>query len=255
MSDQQRFAKIEKRIHEIEHLLNAPWKQDATGEGPQHAPSKQSDPTLGHSSSIKQVPSTPADTSKPKQSWYKTLDGWKTVFELIAIPFAIGYAVVTYGQWRDLRANFKVDQRAWLTVARLELSEEADSVKEIHVGFWIQNSGKSPAMDVSPKSRLLLWQTDPEPTGDVVVATPKLSIGIVAPGTNSPRADTDRWTPTQPAVNSYKQKATRLYVQGRIEYSDIFKSPHWTDLCAYHVFGTPLDAFTMCARGNEIDRN
>jgi hypothetical protein len=63
------------------------------------------------------VPSSPRNPAKPEQPWYKTFKGWKPkleaakiILELIAIPFAVGYAVITYNQWQDLRR----EQRAWI---------------------------------------------------------------------------------------------------------------------------------------------
>jgi hypothetical protein len=39
---------------------------------------------------------------------------WKSALEVIAIPFAIGYAIISYFQWRDAAHNFRGDERAWL---------------------------------------------------------------------------------------------------------------------------------------------
>lgn len=35
----------------------------------------------------------------------------------IGVAGAVVYAVITYFQWRDLRHNFEIDERAWIKVA------------------------------------------------------------------------------------------------------------------------------------------
>ena len=44
-------------------------------------------------------------TNTRSKPWYQTLDGWKLRLEIFAIPFVMLYAVVSYLQWRDLRAS------------------------------------------------------------------------------------------------------------------------------------------------------
>lgn len=53
-------------------------------------------------------------TNQPHKGWYKTIEGWYYVLGIIGIPFAIGYAIVTYLQWKDLGKQFEADQRAWI---------------------------------------------------------------------------------------------------------------------------------------------
>src|SRR5690242_15697621 len=104
-----RVSNIEKALHKLESC--APWEQHRAGIGPQAKPHKEDDSAGRKSPAVPQVKPAPRDTDKTKQPWYKTLNGWKAALEVIAIPFAVGYALVTWLQWRDLRHNFEIDQR------------------------------------------------------------------------------------------------------------------------------------------------
>lgn len=54
-------------------------------------------------------------------------------------------------------------------------------------------------------------------------------------------------------VDAYTNKTNRICVQAMMRYRDSFKRWHWTKVCAFHVFGTPLDNFNYCSNGNEVD--
>lgn len=70
---------------------------------------------------------------------------WKTIIEVAAILFGIGYAIVTGLQWWDLRQNFKLDQRPWIG-----LSDEALVLnsEKVDAELKFTNSGKTPARNV-----------------------------------------------------------------------------------------------------------
>src|SRR5438445_3423263 len=119
----QRLADLEKTVHA---LPNAPGQQNQTTDRPEHNADHEGDATIRQPPLKPQVKTAPKQTGKPSDPWHKTLQGWKAVLEVIAIPFALGYAVVTYCQWRDMQRNFLIDERAWVIPYQCTLSRELD---------------------------------------------------------------------------------------------------------------------------------
>src|SRR5207237_1280683 len=80
------------------------------------------------------------------------------LLEIVAIPFAIGYAVVTYYQWSDAHHNFILDQRAWLRMTLPELEAKCAQCtehdipvpipKNLQFNLSVTNVGKTPAFDI-----------------------------------------------------------------------------------------------------------
>ena len=99
--------------------LHAPREQNDASPTPHHATTHENNTASRESTLLTQVPPAPSNSPQTQERWYKTLDGWKAALEIVAIPFAIGYAIVTGLQWYDLRHNFQVDERAWIKVETL----------------------------------------------------------------------------------------------------------------------------------------
>jgi hypothetical protein len=103
-----------------------------------------------------------------------------------------------------------------------------------------------------PASRLSSWDTEPPPV--VFDQTSPHSRSIQAPGVTNVSFTTGPLTLTATAqIDAYNNKINKIYIQALIQYGDAFKRQHWTTVCAFHVAGTPLDSFTYCASGNEVD--
>jgi len=151
----QRVTDLERAVHKLESI-NTPRKQDPASIGPQPASKNESVDTPGLAAL---VPPTPANPKKAKQSgetrrpWRKRLWRWiKRIFlkrdrlEKIGIMAGIIYAVVTVAQWRDLRHNFEVDQRAWLKAETGLPVTLAENMSLDKLPITIKNVGKSPAL-------------------------------------------------------------------------------------------------------------
>lgn len=74
---------------------------------------------------------------------------------MIGVAAGIGYAIVTYLQWHDLRHNFTVTERAYLHAARIDWHEEppaavpsGDKRPGMVTTIYIDNSGHIPATHV-----------------------------------------------------------------------------------------------------------
>jgi alkyl hydroperoxide reductase subunit AhpC len=88
----------------------------------------------GLSSLDTNLPPAASDSKQSHKPWYKTGQGWKAAIEIIGIAFAVGYAIVTYLQWQDLRHNFIVDERAWLGIKDITLVNPVELGKNYHSG-------------------------------------------------------------------------------------------------------------------------
>ena len=115
VDDLERTTKrIEAKVNRLESLIGQPRQENQTSNPPQETSRQHDDAAQGQPTLKPQIPPSPNNSNQSEKPWYKTLNGWKIVLEVVGIPFAIGYAVVTYYQWQDLRHNFETDERAWV---------------------------------------------------------------------------------------------------------------------------------------------
>jgi len=108
------LAGIAGRLDRLIGLADRPRKDDEQPTGPRNAPTEEEYAAIGKVLFALNVLPPATRENEAKKRWYKTLTGWKTVLEVVAIPFAIFYAVVTYFQWRDLQHNFFIEQKSWV---------------------------------------------------------------------------------------------------------------------------------------------
>jgi hypothetical protein len=240
--------KIVSELEKIYHvLLNTPRQQDIAPAIPENASHENNSPGPLPASSAQ----TKGHISQSNRSWYMTLKRWKTIVEMSAIPFAIGYAVVTWVQWRDLRRNFTVDERAWLYVSRSVLEKEpSDDNRHIRIQAFVIDSGKTPALAVGFKTGIFLFDHDPPMVGWRNI--PLVPQGVLFPGQTNGAfiAESELHGASDLAV--YKSGQGRLYLRSCLLYTDVFNKPHFTESCVFHIFGQPLDTWTGC-NGNTVD--
>lgn len=149
--------------------------------------------------------------------------------------------------------NSQLDQRPWTTVARFVLSAEPEDGKEFQVQYWPQNTGKTPSLSQTNQSKLYLWFGEPQMTFPELNKT--ASIIILPPSSENINSKTTPWKPESNLVKLYRAKTLNLYIHILIRYRDIFGTPHWTTVCAFHIYGNALSDFSYCHDGNEMDSN
>lgn len=257
----QEFArKIIAILEHIRHLLtNAPGEQNE-----QTIPEKNK----AHEEQAKVKPCAPAlaqrnpsiiQTEKPHPNWRKPFEWWKTRVEVVALTAGVGYAIVTYLQWQDLRHNFEVDQRAWVSVAsvsaeELEEKEGEYSFKDLWVS--IRNSGKTPALSLKVEDLKIAMRSANDPVPDyetaeqgppgktsVVNVVKSMRNGVLAPNAEMKLS-------FLPRVQRLTFKGHPIYFLGKITYRDIFQNRHTTRFCIMH---TEKGGFGSCPDGNSVD--
>ena len=236
-------------------LTNAPGQHNNTSVTPQGAPNKKDDSTDREISAIAHVPPSPANTNKAEQPWYKTMDGWKTLFECIAIPFAIGYAVVTFFQWRDLHHNFEVDERAWLKVD-YAFSQNPSGL----IILRITNVGKSPVLHSIADAVLEIVDSKRPPsfarfgphsaqTGGFLFQGGEIPFNVNIPH------DRDAPPPELSAGEIANLVAGKSYVAifGQLVYWDQF-GPHWMRFCNWKSYANTDAVFASgaCINYNRV---
>lgn len=82
----------------------------------------------------------------------ETREKRRFVVEVLTLLFVVIYAFVTYLQWRDLRHNFKEEQRPYLAMAANQVPQATIGPTKFGAAFTAQiplmNFGKSPAVHV-----------------------------------------------------------------------------------------------------------
>lgn len=132
----------------------------------------------------------------------------------------------------------KIDQRAWVTVNKIEPNKEC-----AWRAIIFRNSGKSPALNFQ-----IFGAAEPVRKGVKPSEPEKLmpGKGIISPDGIFHSCVGDKQT------DEFDWSKTDLVVHGRIVYDDIFSTGHWTAFC----YSRSKDSeFTPCESGNEMDRN
>jgi hypothetical protein len=273
---------------------HGPRKKNQQAQSPTHNAEKKADSTPGQPPLIADIPPTPrstADAHNGKQGavpWWKTWRAWKRLLEIAVGLAAVGYAVITYMQWRDLGRNFEMDQRAWLGIASINTEGAAGSINSFRVGrlsLTLQNSGKTPALRLSGECCILSYAATSDPIPDYderkkrirdgertnvearIRAEPNRADeisaawershsreiqagGVIAPNTSRTISIMEGMDWENPRAPS----PSVFYILGKFTYSDAFpETPRrTTKFCLMHVTGTG-STFSFCPENNWMD--
>ena len=184
----------------------------------------------------------------------------------MGIMAGIFYAVITYWQWRDLRRNFEVGQRAWVLVERAPIItdgtvNEPDITKipsaplvintpqSILVAF--KNSGMSPALKIHVRVNGAISASS---KGCSLIALPPDSIdstSVLGPGHVA-------WSTGLKIIvrpdcfDAINRGAAIVKMTGIIDYEDIFNHGHTTDFCLQYDAPKAL-GMADCKEGNDAN--
>jgi hypothetical protein len=243
---------------------SAPWQKNKEAITPEAHANKESDSAPGQAASKFKIPQAPSNPQKPENRWYKTIDGWKTALEILAIPFAVGYAMVTYYQWQDLRRNFATEQRAWVFVQNGEINVHGAVGEMLATDLTVTNTGKTPAEHITGNVILTVlfgneaidteysdgYLQFPVSSGTVLPNVPqKFRItGVVKPK-NGRSGNLIIDESFGQALNA---GLARIVLYGRLDYLDVNGRQHWVTFCN-HMGG--YARVPGCAEYNAIDHN
>jgi hypothetical protein len=238
----RRVAALEKLVHA---LRNTPGKQNHESVGNAHETDGECNRLSEGAPGLTDRKPDPKRTDDTQKKWYETFKGWKSRIQFAALIAGIGYAVVTYFEWKDLRHNFEVDQRPWITY------HKTDDVllkpgSPIVFRFDLVNTGKTPARGVTgffspmivdsssqsfslPKTRIY-----PPPARSF-----NFEVGIVAPNVEQHFVDVTvlREGAQGPVIvdqalwMDLQSQQRWVLMWGQIDYTDNFGNPHWLRVC------------------------
>jgi hypothetical protein len=158
------LSKVTSAINRLVLKMDTPREQNKTTISPQHTPEQESNTTEGKMPTSAEVKPAPNNADQPERPWYKTMGGWKTLLECIAIPCAIGYAFITYFQWRDLNDHFRVEQRSWIRI-QFNFPDDLTQIPQpFYVPIRVINDGKSAALRTVVDTVIELVDSTKRPT-------------------------------------------------------------------------------------------
>lgn len=144
-------------------------------------------------------------------------------------------------------AASRTDQRAWLGVKDITLSHPLVINLPIDISVNTFNSGRTPALDAD-----LVEISVGDSETHMTKTAPSTGRGVVAPNNNEVFLSSAA-SPNN-VIEALISGRIRVYVRGRLEYKDIFGSPHQTLFCAYYPTGGPSSLnFFNCSSGNYMD--
>ena len=156
------------------------------------------------------------------------------------------------------RENARIEQRAWVAVT--EASSDVIEGQEFGVRVTFKNTGRTFATNVGIK---LVMHIVPGPVvpefdeAEKIVSI--LSQGILSPNGICYGYKRSGLILTKGEMEGLKVGQTSVYVHGRIDYTDVFRCPHWTRFCfKLHTNGEDHGAVTYAAYGtrfNQADDN
>lgn len=156
---------------------------------------------------------------------------------------------------RNAISAFQLDERPWVSASRFLLSQEPTGDNESTISIWMSNSGKTPALNISPWSKVSVWIGEPPVFSikDIPTENKLFSRSTLPPGPTDSHFITDPIKVRQAPMVAYKSGQSHIYVQAGIRYTDSVNKSDWTTICISHGFGKPLNEFMYCNQGNDMD--
>jgi hypothetical protein len=146
---EREVAKLGRIVRNSDSEIGKPGQYDNASEGEKNDATEESDQTPRKSAVIPKTPKNSKGAQNPNDHPTK----WDIWLRRIGTLFAIGYAVVTFFQWHDLRHNFTAEQRPYLALAANQQPEiqvrtmvNGNTPFAAKIPYW--NFGKGPAVKV-----------------------------------------------------------------------------------------------------------
>jgi hypothetical protein len=185
--------------------------------------------------------------------------GWRLV-EGIGIAAGIGYASVTYVQWKDLRHNFEVDQRAWVRV-RYAILKDKLSENDV-MNSWpltVQNIGKSPAKHTLVNAQFEIVPKIAPPSLSFNRPHTQVQVSLLFPTDDDTfpvalQSNSDKvHNLSVDEIRDLTSGRSYLAVFALVAYEDQF-GEHWTRFCNWKSFSETPDTFQArdCIAWNEV---
>jgi hypothetical protein len=246
--------------------------------------------TEGPPSIVPHIPPTPPNSPPTSNASRDNTPTWKKVLEFIAIGIAIALLIVNVLQTfatkkaadaakvaadtatdtlRKSVEQFRIDERAWIEIERIESSTMSVEVgnkiiNSFRYRLYPKNVGKTAAHDVAVNAARNM-QTSirlESNADDMRRAQESLSLNILPKEAREnpvPRVLAPGATAAVPFVldgqepQIFSKDEWVSYLIGRIDYADDFGVKHWMKFCFY--VGERNGQLWNCHEGNDEDQN
>jgi hypothetical protein len=150
------LSELGKINHALHDLLYRPRKQNEKAVAPQDHSDNENDGTERNSPPVSKTAPTPCNAHESNNRWYNPFHWWgmarrwrwRKFLEIVGIVAGIGYAVVTYFQWQEMRTQTMEANRAWLAPSTAHFHDAPVVGKPVRVIFPYENVGRQPAIDM-----------------------------------------------------------------------------------------------------------
>ena len=243
---------------------DAPGKNGQQGGRPKNGSPQEGEEAPGQAPIVSPSPTQSNDAQKSEDKtvpWWKRTN-WKVALEVVGIFFAIGYAIVTYLQWRDSNRNFLIEERAWLTISTIHTPEFKDGRALQQVAqVLIANTGKTPARNATIDCAMRIMQSAepadlryPEPHQNIfsaiIIPNGSFTLDVPKAGTidsTQPIPISDR------EVDDLISGRRYLITYCRGTFNDFFGKPHWVKTCTPTIYfhGGSTYTYRNCIASND----
>ena len=170
---------------------------------------------------------------------------------IIALAAVMTFLAISW-QLKGARQSLRLDQRAWVTVNLLP-SGLPEANKPFILRLRIINTGKTFARSVKIRSIIRAFPKDqPAPDFDAIEAAEQKkgqSIALLPPNATYGSETTSGNPLASELADRVRSGETRIFVFGKVTYTDVFDYQHWTTFCSvmktdghYEVWKTHNDA-------------
>jgi hypothetical protein len=185
---------------------------------------------------------------------------WTALFTALAFIAAAIYAGITYQQWRDLRHNFEIDQRAWLKIGISVWPELIENGTAEASGVFI-NIGKSTTTGMYSESVMEIVPASQSPSFKFKGRHNTSSRTPIFPG-DQDTFPIDLWDQTTKTrrpftadeIDRIRNGQAYIAIYGVFVYSDQF-GKYWERFCNWHAYAIGSFIAGDCLNWNDAADN
>ena len=149
------------------------------------------------------------------------------------------YAAITFGQWYELRKNFRVDERARVGIKSMRITQFSVG-KAVMGDITVVNGGKTVAIDVTSPGGIVVTRNGVQGALDALrkLKQPFYSPTVLFPGIDQilPSTTFDGLDAIQ--AGEVLSGALQVFLIGDIHYSDVFGEAHTIRYCGHYRLET-----------------
>lgn len=233
----QKLASIETVVHEIRNLVKG-LKCDKQPAGENKKAAIEHALAQTHHPVVAQIEPTPTPSDVSSKCQHQPAPKWKTRLELTALIFGIGYAIVTGLLWWDQHRNFKRDERAWIAIKEMQITQ-LSAGKVLMGEVRIVDTGRTPGVNATfPGGIQTSHSFEDALTQYAKLKQPFFYPSVLFPGIDQVLPSSTKETLDDGQVKAIEAGLLQVYLIGDIHYSDVFGCPHTTHYCGKYRFET-----------------